>query len=584
MSVIRGNTVGTPIKPEKNLLKATDLTEEEKAQARSNVGLGTFKEGTGEKSVVIGDGNAIGDYSIAGGTNDKDLVGDLIGSDLLAAFANVDPAVAEGDMSLSYGAGTKAITAGSITVGALSKAGCKGFYWHSFDFTNKYVFLSTEQKPYYKVGVEFNKTPTWNTDAANILSNWKVGDTINIMKVTSHRSLCSKITAIDSANGVVTVDSLPFTADDVKITTTLGFDFQDCSVCNPYRPEYGVAEIGLGALAHGAECTSAGMFSQAYGYGTMAADNFAHAEGRDTTAIYAAHAEGRDTKALGEYAHAEGNTTTASNYAAHSEGSKTIASGDSSHAEGRETTATNINAHAEGKQTTASGPNAHAEGDRTIASGQNSHAEGCKTEASGFQSHAEGHSSIASNSQAHAEGISTVASGNSSHAEGSGTIAASSSQHVQGKYNIEDSANVYAHIVGNGKDSNNRSNAHTVDWNGNGWFAGGLTLGANNLPVATEDFVRNLVNSSGGGVRTESYALPAHGVPAGLIFAIATDEQGEFLGFASYHVEVDEYGNCAAGKISGNIGFYIGTDWDFCTGVYVEHADESVTGTVIVWY
>ena len=35
---IRGITVGTPLKPEKNLIKATDLTEEEKAQARKNIG------------------------------------------------------------------------------------------------------------------------------------------------------------------------------------------------------------------------------------------------------------------------------------------------------------------------------------------------------------------------------------------------------------------------------------------------------------------------------------------------------------------------------------------------------------------
>lgn len=37
---IRGTTVGTTIKPEKILLKATDLTEEEKAQARANLGIG----------------------------------------------------------------------------------------------------------------------------------------------------------------------------------------------------------------------------------------------------------------------------------------------------------------------------------------------------------------------------------------------------------------------------------------------------------------------------------------------------------------------------------------------------------------
>jgi hypothetical protein len=35
---IRGNTVGTPIKPEKNLIKATDLQPEEKAQACANIG------------------------------------------------------------------------------------------------------------------------------------------------------------------------------------------------------------------------------------------------------------------------------------------------------------------------------------------------------------------------------------------------------------------------------------------------------------------------------------------------------------------------------------------------------------------
>lgn len=38
---IRGNTVGTPMKPEKNLVRATALTEEEKALARENIGAGT---------------------------------------------------------------------------------------------------------------------------------------------------------------------------------------------------------------------------------------------------------------------------------------------------------------------------------------------------------------------------------------------------------------------------------------------------------------------------------------------------------------------------------------------------------------
>jgi hypothetical protein len=35
---IMGVTVGTPIKPEKNLVKATGLSAEEQAQARENIG------------------------------------------------------------------------------------------------------------------------------------------------------------------------------------------------------------------------------------------------------------------------------------------------------------------------------------------------------------------------------------------------------------------------------------------------------------------------------------------------------------------------------------------------------------------
>ena len=121
-----------------------------------------------------------------------------------------------------------------------------------------------------------------------------------------------------------------------------------------------------------------------------------------------------------------------------------------------------------------------AEGAYTIASGNCSHAEGDMTTASSGYSHAEGNGTTADNMCSHAEGDMTTASGDSSHAEGKGTIASSDSQHVQGKYNIEDTENKYAHIVGNGKYNYNteeevRSNAHTLDWNGNGWYKGKLS-------------------------------------------------------------------------------------------------------------
>jgi hypothetical protein len=123
----------------------------------------------------------------------------------------------------------------------------------------------------------------------------------------------------------------------------------------------------------------------------------------------------------------------------------------------------------------ASGASSHAEGDSTTASGASSHAEGYGSKASGMFSHAEGSTTTASGVNSHAEGDYTTASGASSHAEGYGSKASSQFQHVQGKYNIEDKDRKYAHIVGNGAGDAKRSNAHTLDWKGNGWYAGKLS-------------------------------------------------------------------------------------------------------------
>ena len=132
--------------------------------------------------------------------------------------------------------------------------------------------------------------------------------------------------------------------------------------------------------------------------------------------------------------------------------------GNYSFTEGYDTTASAWGSHAEGNGTTASGQNSHAEGDGTTASGQGSHAEGNNTTASAW----------------------------GSHAEGRYTKASSDHQHVQGKYNIEDTANIYAHIVGNGTADDARSNAHTLDWSGNAWFAGTIEGKAFIIPSSTE--------------------------------------------------------------------------------------------------
>ena len=140
------------------------------------------------------------------------------------------------------------------------------------------------------------------------------------------------------------------------------------------------------------------------------------------------------------------------------------------------------------------------------AQGEYSHAEGYHTSA-GHRAHAEGDNSYATGYISHAEGYYTVASQEGAHAEGKYVYASSAYQHAQGKYNINDNTGTYAHIVGNGTSNNDRSNAHTLDWNGNAWYAGSVSAGTTATPAAvvndndltTKAYVDNAISQGGGG-------------------------------------------------------------------------------------
>lgn len=131
--------------------------------------------------------------------------------------------------------------------------------------------------------------------------------------------------------------------------------------------------------------------------------------------------------------------------------------------------------HAEGSNTISNQSGSHSEGVSTYALNTGAHAEGENCTANGIASHAEGESTVASGTYAHSEGYQTTASENYAHSEGFGTRATGTAQHVQGKYNEEDST--MAHIIGNGT-LGQPSNIHTVDWDGNAWYAGTLSIGS----------------------------------------------------------------------------------------------------------
>lgn len=190
-----------------------------------------------------------------------------------------------------------------------------------------------------------------------------------------------------------------------------------------------------------------------------------------------------DGIASGNYSHTEGNGI-ASGECSHAEGYAVVASGDMSHAEGVSTTASATGSHAEGNTSTASGNYGHAEGNNTVASGDTSHAEG---------SH-------------------TTASGNGSHAGGYQTIANSLRQTVFGTFNVADNGTAttkgqYIEIVGNGTAEDARSNARTLDWDGNEVVAGTLTIGGSSGIVFKKADSGQLLISLDGGTSWNTVTL-----------------------------------------------------------------------------
>ena len=277
---------------------------------------------------------------------------------------------------------------------------------------------------------------------------------------------------------------------------------------------------GENSHAEGRSTDANGAASHAEGFGSKTIGDYSHAEGYYTDATgESSHAEGRSTDAIGESSHAEGYSTEASGSFSHAEGDHTKASGNSSHAEGYYAIAFGNYSHAEGNSenthqsitgeantltytingsmssqikpgrvieyngiyaliTAIDSDNNTVTLDKTLSTEalDNVRAKFVSCVAYGNNSHAEGYNTTASGNCSHAEGNKTTAYGHYSHAEGNRTTASGDYSHVQGKYNIDD--NNYAHIVGNGYSNDTCSNAHTLDWEGNAWFAGDVYVGS----------------------------------------------------------------------------------------------------------
>ena len=368
----------------------------------------------------------------------------------------------------------------------------------------------------------------------------------NVARITSYDH-STKTIIVDKTLSATELDNAPamiYTASASGVNSHIEGTGTKASGSNSHAEGYNTIASGYYSHAEGTENTASGQSSHVEGQKNTASGKYSHAEGYCAKASgESSHAEGYMAEASGKYSHAEGNNTKASGNYSHAEGSGT-ASGNYSHAEGSGSYAYGNYSHAEGSGSYAYGNYSHAEGVGSYAYGNYSHAEGdgnrtvlsvtgdanattytfhISNNNNDYTGHIIEYNNVATKIVSYdvQTKVATVAKtlsatalnkvsirvygsavlGDSSHSEGESTVAEGNHQHVQGKYNISDVTS--AHIVGNGAADTGRSNAHTLDWNGNAWFAGdvyvGSTSGINkdegSKKLATEEYVDNAINN-----------------------------------------------------------------------------------------
>ena len=202
-------------------------------------------------------------------------------------------------------------------------------------------------------------------------------------------------------------------------------------------------------------------------------------------------------------------------------------------------TASGIFSVAMGYATIAIGQYSTSMGRDTSASGTYSTALGAYTIASGDFSTAMGYSTTASGSSSTAIGANTEASGIGSTAMGYNSTASDWSSLVMGQFNLsgstvttsatEFSLDNTAFVVGNGTDSDSRSDALVVKFNGDATLAGSMTATSfigdgsqlTNLPSSGVDSPFSYNSNEAGGIEVANYTT-ASGSRA---FAVGADSQ-----------------------------------------------------------
>lgn len=98
----------------------------------------------------------------------------------------------------------------------------------------------------------------------------------------------------------------------------------------------------------------------------------------------------------------------------------------------------------------------------------------------------------------------------------------------------------YAHIVGNGTSDTERSNAHTLDWEGVGWFQGGLQVGGN----AQDDGAKSVL------LEGDAIPIPENATVGQTIAVKSVDENGKPVEWEATDFSASGGSGCIASDIA----------------------------------
>jgi len=274
---------------------------------------------------------------------------------------------------------------------------------------------------------------------------------------------------------------------------------------SPTNTASGNSSVAMGenSIASGLYSLGFGVVTNASGYAAIAMGRASTASGESSTSI------GHQTTASGNFSIAMGENSKASELYSMSFGVQTDASAYAALAMGRATSASGNSSVSLNYLTSASGYASLAVGSSTQSIGENSFAGGLSTQSTGYSSAALGRE--------------TVASGNHSLSIGQGTNSHAFNSVALGQYNsVSNNADPDTYlttntalVVGNGTDTNNRSNAFKVLFDGTTTIAGSVTAssfigdgsGLTGLPLVIE----SITEGGNTGVRLSSANAANHG-------------------------------------------------------------------------